>query len=176
MKKIALVVGHSSDKQGASSPSGLTEFAYNKDLAFMVMLGITPHENVEAKIYYRTHGLRNLVDKLMNTDADLFVSFHCNSFGDPNVKGTEVLVSDLGSTASLATELSKKISTQLGTNNRKMKYVRDGERGSLFLSLPNSILIESFFLSNEGDVQSGITHQESLADIIASALVRFVED
>lgn len=190
--KIALVVGHEEDRQGAVSECTMTEFEYNKDLVQIVFRKMAdlmleyapPKPEVNARIFYRTKGIPALVEEVKTFEADLTISFHCNSYSLDTVRGTEVLIwtrnfynrmkddlSDLGRI------MSERISLLLDTRNRSIKPTRRKDRGGTILSeAPNCLLIESFFMSNPEDVKSGIENQEALGEAIGAMLVSYAID
>lgn len=190
--KIALVVGHSENRQGAASADGLTEFAYNKGLvqivfrkmADIMLEYVPPKPEIDAKIFYRTIGIPALIDDVLEFGADLTISFHCNSYSLDTVRGTEVLIwsknfhdrmkDDL---SDLARRLSERISLLLDTRNRGVVTTRREDPGGTILSqAPNCLLIESFFMSNPEDVKSGIENQEALGEAIGAMLVAYAID
>jgi len=186
--KIALIVGHEEDEQGAASADGLTEFVYNKGLVQIVfrkmadiLLEISQPAPVDARIFYRTKGIPALVEEVKEFEANLTISFHCNSYSLDTVRGTEVLIwvqnfynrmkDDL---SDLARIMSERISLLLDTRNRSIKPTRRKDRGGTILSeAPNCLLIESFFISNPDDVKSGIENQEALGEAIGAMLVSY---
>lgn len=86
-----------------------------------------------------------------NSNADIFVSIHCNSAGNPNAKGTETLVYALdgGKSNLLAKCIQSQIVNSLGTVDRGVK-----ERPDLCVlrnTYMPAVLVETAFISNTED-------------------------
>jgi len=79
---ISIDIGHSPKTPGATSARGVSEFEFNKILAFKVKEELDNISNIKAKILNPTHSeisLMSRVDKSRNPNVDLFVSIHHDS-------------------------------------------------------------------------------------------------
>ena len=91
-----------------------------------------------------------------NHGSDAFISIHCNSYGDPTANGTEVYTIASGSnyTASqkMASSVLNKLLEATGNKNRGVKTANFAVlRGANNRSIPVGILIETGFVTNQGD-------------------------
>lgn len=189
--KIAIVIGHSLEKQGASSDTGITEYQYNNDLSWIIfnhMVNICMSDEkriisgIDFRRFKRTSNISNLIKEIKLYEADITISLHCNSVYDKSIRGTEVLIwnehydnPDKKNIVNLANDLSKRISLLLNTRNRGIKKRNPFERGGKILSeAPNCFLIESFFISNLQDFEAGMNNQEALGKLIGGTIIEFV--
>lgn len=115
------------------------------------------------------HRRREIIEK---SGADLFVSIHMNSFGDPSVSGLHVFYDKAHPAGE---EIAKRIQDKIGAvTGAKVHTVKTAD-DSLFL-MKNSpvpaILVECGFLSNPEEEQKLITeeYQSKIAWAIAEAL------
>lgn len=116
--------------------------------------------------------LKARVEAANNTDADYFISLHCNSSTDSLAHGTETYVVAKGGRAEqLATSVNTAISSLLGTYNRGVKsanyYVIKNTKAP-------AILIEMGFLSNNEDRQLLLNSQSKFAVGIAKGVCGFL--
>jgi N-acetylmuramoyl-L-alanine amidase len=108
---IAIDAGHGGEDPGTRSRSGVME----KDVALAVARKLAQRINQESGMhailtrdgdYYVR--LEDRVEKARQAQADLFVSIHCNSYKDRNVRGTAVYVlSPKGASSAQARELAE---------------------------------------------------------------------
>jgi len=109
--------------------------------------------------------------------VDLFISFHCNSFSDPSVKGIEVFYDkDFKQSKILAAELYRYLLIIMEGHDGR------GIKEATFYVLRNtnmpSVLIEFEFLSNpkQAEYLNLIENQRKIANAVASAVEFFLED
>ena len=109
------------------------------------------------------------------SDADLFVSIHCNSAENKEAKGTETLVYSFGSEAErVAASIQAQLAKTLRTIDRGVK-----ERPRLIVlshtDMP-AVLVETAFISNEEDVQILMYEQDSIARAIARGITDYFSE
>jgi len=103
---VALDAGHGGDDPGAQSRNGLQEKNVTLTIARQLAKRINATPGMRAVLtrdgdYYV--GLRERTVKARQAQADLFVSIHCNSYRDHDMRGTAVYVlSDHGATTEQA--------------------------------------------------------------------------
>ena len=103
---VAVDAGHGGDDPGAQSRGGLQEKNVTLSIARMLAKRINATPGMKAVLtrdgdYYV--GLRERTIKARQAQADLFVSIHCNSYRDHDMRGTAVYVlSDHGATTEQA--------------------------------------------------------------------------
>ena len=93
MIRLALVIGHTEQRQGAFgvSPIGANEYAWNRDLAQMMAAHLEDMDDVEAKSFFRDDGgIVGAYDAAKNWGADAAIELHFNSAG-PTATGSETL-------------------------------------------------------------------------------------
>ena len=108
-----------------------------------------------------------------NSDADIFVSIHCNAATNPSAKGTETLVysANGGKAHMLAKCIQHQIVHSLGMVDRGVK-----ERPNLSVlkntTMP-AVLVETAFITNEQDAAKLRDRQYSIAAAIARGITDF---
>ena len=104
-----------------------------------------------------------------STNADLLISIHCNSHGDRNANGTEVLF-ELNATEEdqrLASAVLEPLLSALGTVNRGTKRQ---DLGVLRGAKCPSCLVECAFISNQKEAE--ILKSDAGQDVIAEAIAK----
>jgi len=159
--KIALVIGHSSDKQGAETIDNISEYSFYWTLVHFSILPNAPLQH-DYKVFERgdasmgyTENMKELHSDIDSWGADLSISFHFNSHTS-QAMGSEVLHSGYEQSKHYAELLNYQFTQNLlGIKNRGIKEKTKNERGGGFLHLGKApaILIEPFFGSSNQDVQ-----------------------
>jgi|DEB0MinimDraft_4_1074332.scaffolds.fasta_scaffold00223_17 N-acetylmuramoyl-L-alanine amidase len=153
-KKLAIIVGHNSQKQGAvRADNGQSEFEFNTGLAKCIHA--YADASVESQIFFRKPGVgypQEVIDVYKEVDqwgADAAIELHFNAAGK-TATGTEVLSSGTPGSMALAGYVQDKMVDALGLPDRGVKVRADGGRGSrsLMAGKAPTILIEPFFGSN----------------------------
>ena len=166
--KIALVIGHAPDKQGAWGNAGISEYNYWKN--FLIdTINQLPQKH-QYRIFERPTSKRGygsrmklLHHKLDAWGADLSVSFHFNAAGNVHVNGHEVLYcSKRGS--KYAKIINDIFTERLRTKNRGTKRKTPKDRGGGFLCRGRSvcILLEPYFAAHQIDYLPGTEGYEAL--------------
>lgn len=181
MKRLAIVVGHNSEKQGAvRGDTGETEFVWNSDLAKMIEDEARDYPGLEVKTFYRQPGLgysreiRRVYEETDRWGANATVELHFNSSASPNATGTETLTSGTPASMALAVSVNQEMVAALGLKDRGVKTRSAGDRGgaSLMSGRAPAVLIEPFFGSSAKGQQATDSSSEKRA--LAEAVVRGV--
>lgn len=119
--------------------------------------------------------LTGVINKANATDADIFISIHCNSHSNSSASGTETwnwYESSRGE--ALAQCIQSQIVDALGTVDRGVKQSAPGHNslGVLKYTRMTAVLVELAFISNYNDAQLLINN----ADDFARAIARGVTD
>lgn len=189
--KIVLDAGHGSPDGGTVGPSGVQE----KDINFAIVLKLQEVLENRGYIVILTRaddsGLQDesadTIRKMKISDmnkrreiieqsgADLFLSIHMNSFGDPSVSGLHIFYDKSHPDGEeLAKSVQEKIGEVTGAETHTVKTADE----SLFL-MKNSpipaILAECGFLSNPDEERKLRTdeYQAKIAWAIAEALINY---
>ncbi|MGQ1929834.1 N-acetylmuramoyl-L-alanine amidase [Ornithobacterium rhinotracheale] len=173
MKKIAIVIGHTQDSQGACSEFGIPcEWTYNTKVASYL-------EDV-ADIYFHDtyrYGYSKMIEKtseeLNKHNYELVLLLHYNS-AMPKANGTEVLFYHTNAKGGeLAKDLCNRVCKAFGTQNRGAKGVDRHERGGYALYKPKAttLLIEPFFGSNSEDVSKFKNKEKEYANVLRNFFV-----
>jgi len=175
-KKIALVVGHQENKQGAYGSKGIGEWQFNYELIHS--LKHSGKNDVEVfmrdkNIAGYTNQMLNLHEQIDKWGADISIEFHFNSFSNSAAQGHEVLYclnSDKG--GEVATALNNSLDKYLSTSNRGVKYVTMSNNGGGFCCRGKSaaIIIEPFFGSHQHRFIDGGDLREPLKQAIIEFL------
>ena len=167
--KIAIDPGHGGSDAGAVGPSGIRE----KDITLKV--GLKVRDLLESYGYTvvmtRTTdtfvSLQERCDIANNSNADLFVSIHNNSFGDPSANGTETFsYFSYDEGGQVARSIQSKLVSALGLRNR-------GTKTADFYVLRNTkmpaALTELAFISNP--TEEALLNTEDFQNKAAKAIV-----
>ncbi|MGH1577722.1 N-acetylmuramoyl-L-alanine amidase [Planktotalea sp.] len=181
MKRLAIVVGHNSVKQGAvRKDTGETEFVWNSDLAKMIEEEAQDYPELEIKTFFRLPGLgytreiRRVYEETDRWGANATVELHFNSSASRNATGTETLTSGTPASMALAIAVNQEMVAALGLKDRGVKTRSASDRGgaSLMSGRAPAALIEPFFGSSEEGLKATDSSQEKRA--LAEAIVRGV--
>ncbi len=160
--RIALVVGHAKDKQGAWGSAGYSEYKFwskfTKDLMEMSEVVEMGHDtDNEIRIFKRPTSKRGYSSRMKllhaNLDdwgADVAISFHFNAAANQRVDGHEVLYCSKGGKR-LAKRMNDIFNTYLPNRDRGIKKKRRSDRGGGFLCRGRStcILVEPYFAAEQ---------------------------
>lgn len=113
----------------------------------------------------------NVCQSANDSEADLFISIHCNSTVNESAKGTETLVYSFGGRAEQAAmAIQNQLIMSLVTIDRGVK--RRPDLIVLKHTIMPAVLVETAFISNEEDVDLLMNRQ----DDIARAITRGITD
>lgn len=183
MKKVAIIIGHSEESQGAANRnSGMTEFLFNEPLAHLIATKLIT-AGYEPLVIYRGESYSSLPGDVNKTGADIAVSLHCNAFNnDPN--GTETLYfKDSQKGFLLASCVQEQIVKCLGLKDRgikpcKYKYVgKAGDRGGYLLektSMP-CVIVEPFFIDSDTSLELASLKIDELAQAYTKGIQNFIK-
>lgn len=151
--RLAIVVGHNSEAQGAvRSDTGESEYVWNSRLALMIEdkaadygLTVRIFKRVPSGGYRRE--IARVYDEVDRWRADASVELHFNGAASPAATGTETLSSGTALSLRLAEAVQREMVAALGLRDRGIKTRAVDERGggSLFAGRAPAILIEPFF-------------------------------
>ena len=164
--KIALVIGHAKNKQGAWGNKGISEYKYYKKYFIPEILKHLPGKH-EYKIFERPtdrkgYGsrMKKLHAEIDKWGADVSVSFHFNAAGSTKANGHEVLYcSKRGK--KLAKKMNNLFSKYIGkvikSKDRGIVHRSRKERGGGFLCRGKSvcILVEPYFAAHQDKFMPG---------------------
>lgn len=191
MHSLAIIVGHSKNKQGSSSYKGVSEYVFNSKIASMMTDLLKEYsDEVEWRIFYRDdvgiYGVAELVYE-WKRDCDLTLELHFNSFKKP-ARGCEVLVNENASNIErcifyadiITDELAKEygiIQRNVTADHDGIRFVGEGDRGYKNLSVMQeatakcSLLIEPCFANFETlEAKLIIDNPNRYAEFLVSAI------
>ena len=170
--KVFLNPGHAPD--GNPDPGacgcGLRECDVAKSVADLVEHYLV-NAGVEVVGNMQDDSLSAITGAANESDADIFVSIHCNAFNG-NAHGTETCVYP-GSVRSqqLGNCIQRQIVDSLDTTDRGLK-----DRGELYVlkhtDMP-AVLVELAFIDNEDDAELLMTRQDDFARAIARGVTDY---
>jgi N-acetylmuramoyl-L-alanine amidase len=155
--RVALIVGHSEDKQGAvgREPNGgtVTEFKFNTKLVNLVAPLISRF--CECKVIYREKSISEVVEKVNELSPHVAFSFHANAFNG-RASGSETVYycySYLGER--VAAIMLSRIVSALGLKDRGTKGKAGRSRGVPLLKGTKcpTVILEPFFIDNPKDFE-----------------------
>ena len=181
MKKVAIIIGHSKLRQGAKNKRlKMSEYKYNKglgeEIASFSKVLMEDHK-VDLRAFERWESINTMVGRVNKWNPDLVISLHCNAY-NKKVSGGEILLhnhyrgvrpengTDTAEFKVLAEELIKLCATDMAIPNRGIVYRNSNQAGGYMLSrldAKRAMLLESFFIDNDEDLQKGILFRFQLA-------------
>ena len=175
--KVALVIGHNEQSQGAyNSSTGETEFLFNDRLVNVVARMLIDGSPIIPSIIYRDK-YKDLPAKVNSRYPDFIISFHCNAF-NTEASGTETLYYHKSNrSASLAAIIQEQMVEALKLPDRGIKPKASEDRGGYLLRYTNApcVIIEPFFIDNAGDLFTATDKFEQLASAIYVAIEEYAK-
>ncbi|MCK0122441.1 N-acetylmuramoyl-L-alanine amidase [Loktanella sp. F6476L] len=188
--KVAIVVGHNSRAQGASSPHvGESEFPYNSDIAERTVAKIAElgGGKITAQVFFRTAGggytteMRRCYEPVtaflegVPSNKKIALELHYNSVDSPSASYTLTIYK--GDRA-FATAITAAMSEIYGGTRQLVKSHTENARGKATFTYgpSNTYLMEPFFGSHErtGKIAGTEAGRDALAQVYAQALVDWV--
>lgn len=151
MIKIALIVGHSADRQGASK-HGISEYVFWNQFLIDLMERLPQYEDTELKLFRRPlqkktgykEAVRILHTLVDDWGATYDVEFHFNGFSGI-AHGHEVIHSGSVLSERLAVKLDECFDKHMNNLDRGVKRVVTRGRYQLIVGKSASIISEAFF-------------------------------
>lgn len=176
MLRCFLNPGHAPDgiPDPGASGHGLRESDVVKNIADLVE-GYLVAAGVEVVRNLQSDSLHEIVSTSNNLEPDIFVSIHCNAADSVEAKGTETwFYFNSTEGARLAECIQTQIVESIGTVDRGIKGAKPGENGKYVLTNTDAVavLVETAFISNEGDARL----LEEYTDDFARAIARGITD
>ncbi|NCI48111.1 N-acetylmuramoyl-L-alanine amidase [Sediminibacterium soli] len=175
---VVIDAGHGGQDKGSVAEDGTTESSIVLSVARMVKqfnssdkidIILTREEDTRM-------GAVDIVNRVNQVQADLYVSIHCEKSGKPSVSGMQLFVPNKAK----ASEYQKSVAAanyltrSLGGLQKKMLGISFRQNGSWILDNVNTtaVLIETGFLTNTADLTSLKTdaYQRKLAAAILSGI------
>ena len=122
-------------------------------------------------ILFQFDGLKVITDKVNNSNADLFVSIHCNSFNE-SARGTETFCYyNSVSGRKLATCIQNQLIASIPTIDRGVK-----ENGYYVLRCTDcpAALVECAFIDQDDDADLLVNYEDDFAKAIARGVTDYV--
>ena len=169
--KIALIVGHDAERQGAVS-NGISEWEFNDGFLNSIFWDNKLPDKHDYYILYRnteisgySAQMRDLHARIDTIGCELAIEFHLNDFYDKSVDGHECLVVSRNS-FNIATKLNNMFTNRLSNTNRGVKMIGNSDNGYGFLSRGSypCIIVEPFFISQIKDYIHGEDKRIQLED------------
>ena len=162
------------DPGACNRTTGLRECDVAKNITDLVEKYLVA-AGVEVVGNLQSHSLYEVVGASDRSDADVFISIHCNSF-NLHANGTEVWhfhTSRKGKR--LAECIQRQIVDSLGTTNRGAKGAVPGENGLYVLTYTDAVavLVECAFIDNPTDEELLRTRQDDFARAIARGVTDY---
>lgn len=187
MKPIALCVGHSRQingktEGGAVSFGGVSEHAYNKELADLILADLGRDVGVALWNRYEGNGygaaISWLSGEIKKKDAVLAIELHFNcATGD--ARGAEWLYWHSSTKGKeLASCIHSAFTKELPEiKDRGIKPRSSGDRGSDFLRATHcpAVICEPFFGDNKEDWRIAVTNKKEIAAAIANGIRSYLK-
>ncbi|WP_312699387.1 N-acetylmuramoyl-L-alanine amidase [Sedimentibacter sp.] len=192
--KILIDPGHGGIDQGTSGGTGVTEAPLNLAISEKLMrflegsgfdVDMTRYEDeglysLKSKTIRekKNEDLKNRVDMINNSNADLVVSIHLNSFPQKQYYGAHVFYqknSQLGKIA--ADTLQDSLKSILDPGNNRVPQVKKDIKIMDDTNIP-VVLVECGFLSNDAEERKLVTdeYQEKIAWSIFTGLIKYFNE
>ena len=153
---------------------GLRECDVAKNVADLVA-GYLTAAGVEVVGNLQSDSLEEVVDASNESEADLFISIHCNACNG-NARGTEVWYYHRSANGELLADcIRHQIVDALGTADRGSKGAKPGVNGLYVLSNTDAVavLVELAFIDHAGDAELLGTQQDEFARAIARGVTDY---
>ena len=177
--KVFLNAGHAPN--GEPDPGacgyGLCECDVAKNVADLVEKHLLA-AGVEVVGNLQSDSLEEVVDVSNESEADLFISIHCNACNG-NARGTEVWYYHRSANGELLADcIRNQIVDALGTVDRGSKGAKPGVNGLYVLSNTGAtaVLVELAFIDNEDDAQLLCDRQDDFARAIARGVTDYEQE
>ena len=177
--RVFLNPGHAPD--GNPDPGacgyGLRECDVAKSVAELVEQYLTA-AGVEVVGNLQSDSLEEVVDVSNESEADLFISIHCNACNG-NARGTEVWYCHRSVNGELLADcIRNQIVDALGTADRGSKGAQPGVNGLYVLNNTGAtaVLVELAFIDNEQDAQLLREKQDDFARAIARGVTDYEQE
>lgn len=176
---IAICVGHSRGDGGAVSVGGVSEWNFNRQLGWVIVMNLK-ERGLEAVLIDRymqggySKAMKYLAASLLSPLLDAAVELHFNSADSPAATGHEWLhwhASVPGRALAQALD-ARMVKAFPGHKRRGLQPIRQEGRGAQYLSRLHcpAVICEPFFGSNPQDWALAIEHPDSLAQVIADGI------
>lgn len=163
MLKVAVVVGHNSNKKGAKAlpPLDLHEFDYYNPIADIMVQEGSDFDLEVRKFNRRDVGsysqeIRNVYAEVDAYDPDISIELHFNSVDAPEARRSEVLSSGSSNSLKLAGIIYDELVQAFNRTSKphlQVKTLEKNDRGytSLHSGKAPAVIVEPFFGSNPED-------------------------
>lgn len=190
--KILIDNGHGENTPGKRSPDGrLQEWAYTREIADMVVLGLRKHgidaerivkENIDVSLSERCKRANNIYRETRKNA--ILVSIHCNAAGNGsqwmNARGWEAWTSVGQTKADALAEHLYKAAEETGLKTRKDMTDGDVDKeGHLYILKHTkcpAVLTENFFQDNKEDVEYLLSSEgkRTVANIHVEGIINYL--
>ena len=156
---------------------GIRECDVAKNVADLVA-GYLTAAGVEVVGNLQSDSLEEVVDASNESEADLFISIHCNACNG-NARGTEVWYYHRSANGELLADcIRNQIVDALGTADRGSKRAKPGVNGLYVLNNTGAtaVLVELAFIDNEQDAQLLCEKQDDFARAIARGVTDYEQE
>ena len=156
---------------------GLRECDVAKNVADLVG-GYLTDAGVEVAGNLQSDSLEEVVDASNESEADLFISIHCNACNG-NARGTEVWYYHRSAYGEMLADcIRHQIVDALGTADRGSKGAKPGVNGLYVLNNTGAtaVLVELAFIYNEQDAQLLCEKQDDFARAIARGVTDYEQE
>lgn len=179
MSRIFLNPGHApgADPGAVNNDYGVTEAEVCRDIGKRLQeyLEESGHEIIVCQQDNLDCGYNSVIGKANDSDADIFVSIHCNSFVNSSACGTETYCYEKGGEGErLAYAIQFHLVNCLETVDRGVKTANFAVlRGTV---MP-AVLVETCFISNDRDVQYLLNEnsRKSIARAIGRGIIDYID-
>lgn len=190
--KILIDNGHGENTPGKRSPDGrLQEWAYTREIADMVVLGLRKHgidaerivkENIDVSLSERCKRANNIYRETRKNA--ILVSIHCNAAGNGsqwmNARGWEAWTSVGQTKADALAKHLYKSAEETGLKTRKDMTDGDVDKeGHLYILKHTkcpAVLTENFFQDNKEDVEYLLSSEgkRTVANIHVEGIINYL--
>jgi N-acetylmuramoyl-L-alanine amidase len=172
---VAIAVGHARHAQGAVSPDGITEFAYNLVVAKHLKKNLErAGVHVVVTIKRTEAGISDVVRRIAQVQPACAVELHFNSHHNPRGDGIETLYAGTASYA-LAEQVQRRMVQQIRFRDRGLLQRASGDGSTFLVGLEkrgiSAIITEPFFVSNPHEWEKMRDAHEDVAHSIAIGIV-----
>ena len=172
-KTVAITAGHSNQDPGAVSGTykeAVISSDFRNEIAKRLRLkGYTVFTDGEGLVNLTLSDAIKVAKK-----ADVAIEFHLNASSNPSAKGVEVLAHEKDKVLSqnICEAISKVLETPSRGSEKGWKAEGSGQHSRLGFIRAGGIIVESFFITNNQELQKYLDKKSKLYDAITEAITK----
>lgn len=172
--KIFLNPGHGGTTTGAISKSGVKECVIAAQITDKLCSKIIENNLCKFQVFQQKKSVTEISAKEINSNSDLFISIHCNSFCKSSANGVEVLFYEYSGKGEELAQIMQNALVK-GTGLKDRGIVPRTDVHVLKKTKAPAILVELAFLSNPHEEELLCNYQDLFVDALYQGIKDMIE-